>query len=147
MPSQRCRVFCFNCHNRGHFGKMCKTRKYNVHEVQGGQYNQGEHGSEDPVNFPRDDSAHSLFSVSLSTKHPKGKTAREQPGRSKVMTKIQLTADPFHKHGTTIVCKVDIGAEINVISIRSRLQGNLPQPNSPTPWPSTTSYSLQGPPD
>ena len=32
------------------------------------------------------------------------------------MTKIQLTADTFQKHATTIVCKVDTGAEVNVIS-------------------------------
>ena len=109
-------VECFNSHNRGHFGKMCKTKKTNVHEVQGGQRNQGAQGSEDAVSFPSDNSAHSLFLGTLSTEHPKGKTTAEQPGRSKVMTKIQLTADPFHKHITTIVCKVDTGAEVNVIS-------------------------------
>ena len=61
---QRCPasgVECFNCHNRGHFRKMCKTKKANVHEVQGGQHNQGAQGSEDAVNFPSDDTAHSLF--------------------------------------------------------------------------------------
>ena len=67
---------------------MCKTRKANVHEVQGGQNNQGEKGSEDAVNFPRDESAHSLFLGTLSAEQPKGKTTVEQPGRSKVMKKI-----------------------------------------------------------
>ena len=32
------------------------------------------------------------------------------------MTKIQLKAEPFHKHATAIVCKVDTGAEVDVIS-------------------------------
>ena len=116
---QRCPasgVECFNCHKRGHFGKMCKTKNANVHEVQGGQYNQGAQDSEHAVSLPSDDSSHSLFLGTLSAEHPKGKTTVEQPGRSKVMTKIQLTADPFHKHVTTIVCKVDTGAEVNVIS-------------------------------
>ena len=35
--------------------------KSNVHEVQGGQYNQGEQGSKDPVNIPLDDSATGFF--------------------------------------------------------------------------------------
>ena len=67
-------VECFNSHNWGHFGKMCKTKKANVHEVQGDQHNQGAQGSEDAVNFPSDDSAHSLFLGTLGTEHPKGKT-------------------------------------------------------------------------
>ena len=44
---QRCQasgVECFNCHNGGPFSKVCKTRKANVHEAQGGQNNQGEQG-------------------------------------------------------------------------------------------------------
>ena len=94
---------------------MCKTKKVNVHEVQGGQHNQGAQGSEDAVNFPSADSAHSLFLGTLCVEHPKGKTTAEQPGRSKVMTKIQLTSDPIYKHVTTIVYKVDTGAEVNVI--------------------------------
>ena len=116
---QRCPasgVECFNCHNRGHFGKMCKTRKANVHEVQGGHHNQGEQGSEDPVNFPIDDATHGFFLGALSAEQPKSTPTAEQIGRSKVMTKIQLTAEPFHKPTTTIVCKVDTGAEVNVIS-------------------------------
>ena len=95
---------------------MCKTKKVNVHEVQGGQHNQGAQGRKDTVNFPSDDSAHSLFLGTLSTDHPKHKITVEQPGRSKVMTKNQLTTDPFHKHITTIVCKVDTGTELNAIS-------------------------------
>lgn len=106
----------FNCHNRGHFGKMCKTRKANVHEVQGGQHNQGEQGSVDLINLPSDDSAHSFFLGTLSAERRKSKITAEQIGRSKVMTKIQLTAEPFHRRATTIVCKVDTGAEVNVIS-------------------------------
>lgn len=116
---QRCPasgVGCFNCHNRGHFGKMCKIRKANVHEVQGGHHNQGEQGSEDPVNFPIDDATHGFFLGALSAEQPKNTPTAEQIGRSKVMTKIQLTAEPFHKPTTTIVCKVDTGAEVNVIS-------------------------------
>ena len=116
---QRCPasgVECFNCHNRGHFGKMCKIRKANVHEVQGGHHNQGEQGSEDPVNFPIDDATHGFFLGALSAEQPKSTPTAEQIGRSKVMTKIQLTAEPFHKPTITIVCKVDTGAEVNVIS-------------------------------
>jgi len=95
---------------------MCKTKKANVHEVRGSQYNPSAQDSEDTVNIPSDDRAHSLFLRTLSAKHPKGKTTVELPSRSKDMTKIQLTADPLHKHVTTIVCTVDTGAEVNVIS-------------------------------
>ena len=136
-------VECFNCHKRGHFGKMCKTRKANVHEVQGGQHNKSEQGSEDAVNFPRDDSTQSLFLGTLSAEHPKGKTTAEQHDRSKVMKNIQLTAYPFHKHATIIVFK-GRHRRRGQCHIRSGKQSNIPQPNISTPWPSTTSYSLWG---
>ena len=86
MPSQRCRVF--NCHNGGPFRKVCKTRKANVHEVRVGRTTKVEQRSEEAVNFPGDDSAHSLFLGTFSAEHPKGKTTVEQLGRSKVMTRF-----------------------------------------------------------
>ena len=119
QPGQPCpasRVECFNCHNQGHFSKMCKTKKANVHEVQGGQHNQSAQGSKDAVNFPSYDSAHNLFLGTLTAEHPKGKTIAELPSQSKVMTKIQFTADPLHRHVSIMVCRVDTGAEVNAIS-------------------------------
>ena len=86
MPSQRCKVF--NCHNGGPFSKVRNTRKANVHEVRGSRTTKVEQGSKDAVNFPRDDSAHSLFLGKFSAEQPKGKTTVEQPGRSKVITRF-----------------------------------------------------------
>ena len=47
------------------------------------------------------------------------------------MTKIQLKAEPFHKHATAIVCKVDTGPEVDVIS-----EANYKQ-SCPTKQPAT----------
>ena len=35
--------------------------------------------------------------------------------RNKVFTTVEITAKPYHKKTTSIVCKIDIGAETNVI--------------------------------
>ena len=37
---------------------------------------------------------------------------------TKVLTEMQLTASPHHRDTTPIVCKIDTGAEMNVISKR-----------------------------
>jgi len=70
---------------------------------QESQQNLGEQGREDPINLPFDDSGHSFLLGALSTEHPKSKITMEQISRSKVMTKIQLTAKPFHRCDMTIV--------------------------------------------
>lgn len=60
-------------------GKMCKTKKAKVHEVQVGQQ-----GSEDQRNLrPSDESAHSFFLGALSAENPKSTNTAEQIGRSK----------------------------------------------------------------
>ena len=84
-------------------------------KYEGGRTTKVEQGSEDAVNFPRDDSTHSLLLGTFSAEHPKGKTAVEQPGRSKVMTRFSFQQIHF-TNATTTVCNVDTGAEVNVIS-------------------------------
>ena len=61
----------------------------------GGRHNQGEQGSEGAVYIPHVDSADSLFLGALSAEHPKSKTTAKQPGRAKVVTELQLTAEPL----------------------------------------------------
>ena len=36
--------------------------------------------------------------------------------KNKVLTKIHISIKPFHKRTTSITCKIDTGAEVNVIS-------------------------------
>lgn len=55
-----------------------------------------------------------LLHPSLSTPMIAG--IEQEKNRTKVMTKIQVTANPSHTHTIPLTCKVDTGAEVNVIS-------------------------------
>ena len=60
MLSQRCRVRVLAVKTDATLAKCAKPGKQMCMKYKG-QNNQGERGSERAINFPRDDSAHSLF--------------------------------------------------------------------------------------
>ena len=89
-------VECHYCHKRGHFSKMCRKRQQ-VNEI---------HDETDTD----DDECNELFLGTLQV------DSVHSSNRNKVYTDIDVTIKPHHKKTTTIRCKVDTGAETNVIS-------------------------------
>ena len=94
-------VECHYCHKRGHFSKVCRKRNQ-VHEVQNHTAGKQENNSD----LSDDD----MFLESLEV------DSINNNNRSKVITTVEVTAKPYHKKTTPIVCKIDTGAETNVIS-------------------------------
>lgn len=92
---------CHYCHKRGHFSKVCQKRKQ-VHEIQDQSTSEQEQDSD----YDYDD----MFLGSLEV------DSIDKRNRNKVLTTIEVTAKSHHKKTTPIVCKIDTGAETNVIS-------------------------------
>ena len=93
-------VECHYCYRRGHFSKVCQKRNP-VHEVQNHTASKQENNSD----LTYDD----MFLGSLEV------DSVNNTNRNKVFTTVEITAKPYHKKTTSIVCKVDTGAETNVI--------------------------------
>lgn len=91
---------CHYCHKCGHFSKVCRKRKQ-IHEVQDHSKDKQEHDSDYDDMF--------LGSLEVDSISNNG-------NRNKVFATIKITAKPYHKKTTPIVCKKDTGAETNVIS-------------------------------
>ena len=93
-------VECHYCHKRGHFSKVCLKRKQ-VHKVQNHTACKQENNSD----LSDDD----MFLGSLEV------DSINNSNRKKVFTTVEVTVKPYHKRTTPIVCKLDTGAETNVI--------------------------------
>lgn len=91
--------FCY-CHKRSHFSKVCRKRNQ-VHEVQNYTASKQENNSD----LTYDD----MFLGSLEV------DSINNNNRNKVFTTVEITVKPYHKKTTSIVCKIDTGAETNVI--------------------------------
>ena len=94
-------VECHYRHKCGHFSKVCRKRNQ-VHEVQNHTAGKQENNSD----LNDDD----MFLGSLEV------DSINNNNRNKVFTTVEVTAKPYHKKTTPIVCKIDTGAETNVIS-------------------------------
>ena len=106
---------CFHCHKIGHFSKMCRSNT-NLNEVRGRENN-----------TPRSatlDNTGNIFLGTLEIENnlnSQGSTSKvnsvnQKQRCTKVLTSIQVTTKSYHKCTTELICKVDTGAEINVIS-------------------------------
>ena len=105
---------CYNCHKVGHYQHMCfKTKPSGVNTLHGESSNPAESDLDDRV-----------FLGTLTAEHCSDTNdctgeidnIQSHQDHTKALIEMQLTAKPTHRHTTPIVCKLDTGAEMNVIS-------------------------------
>ena len=106
---------CYNCNKRGHFSKVCTSKTKN--DVMKDQPNgaTSECPSYDRV-FLGTLEAEQNASLNSSPSTPTTAGIEQRKNRTKVMTEIQVTVNFSETHTVPINCKVDTGAEVNVIS-------------------------------
>ena len=116
-------VECHYCHKRGHFSKVCQKRN----QVQNHTASEQENNSD----LDYDD----MFLGSLEV---------DNINNSDRFTTVKITAKLYHKKTTSIVCKIDTGAETNVIS-KTEFDKIIPSPSDKTLGPSQilTAYGGQ----
>ena len=109
---------CYNCNKRGHFSKVCKSKtKKDVMTLQKDRPDgaTSECPSYDRV-FLGTLEAEQSAPLNYSPRTPTTASIEQRKNRTKVMTEIQVTVNPSETHTVPINCKVDTGAEVNVIS-------------------------------
>ena len=131
MPSQRCRVFYLS--HRRPLQQSVQNQESKCPWSTRGQNkaDQGEQGSEDAVNFPREDSANSLFLGTLSAEHPKGKTTVGQSGWSKVMTRF--SSQQIHFTNTPQPQSATSTAALTSVQYQNQTRSKS-SPANPTAW-------------
>ena len=97
---------CYGCHNIGHFQHMCySTKKKSVRTL------------DDNDNYDE-----RVFLGTLVTENYENENSKRESifqlseNRDRVMTELQFTTNPYHKRTTPVVCRIDTGVELNVIS-------------------------------
>ena len=106
-------VECFNCNKRGHFSKVCKSKTRS--DVMTLQKEQPDGVTSECTSYDK------VFLGTLEARDSPSTSMiasieQKEKQRTKVMTEIQVTVDPHDTHLIPIICKVDTGAEVNVIS-------------------------------
>lgn len=103
---------CFGCKKIGHYQKVCfKTTKTNCNSLE------HESGNSNKVDIDDKIFLGTLVAeqcLKIGAKPNLNSLSTEQ--RKKVLIETHLTAEPYHKYTTPVVCKIDTGAELNVLS-------------------------------
>ncbi len=130
---------CFGCKRTGHYQHMCfRTKKASCNSLQCESSDSEEPDIDDKIflgtliaeQYP--DTCVDLNQVdALSTQQS-----------NKVLIEAHLTAKPYHKNTIPVVCKIDTGAEVNVISKYDyeRIVPNLKQRKLDSPKAKITAY-------
>ena len=107
---------CYNCHKGGHYQRMCfKTKPSGVNTLQGESSDPGESDLDERV-FLGTLTAERCSDTNDCTGEIDNIQSHQD--RTKALIEMQLTAKPTHRHTTPIVCKLDTGTEMNVISMQ-----------------------------
>ena len=116
---QKCKAInskCPNSHEVGPYQCMCfKMKPSGVNRLHGERSNPGE---SDPYG--------NILLGTLTAEHcsqsnnwtGKIDNIQSHQDRTKALIEMQLTAKPCHRHTTSIICKIDTGAEMNLISMQ-----------------------------
>ena len=118
IKGQQCpavKAQCFGCKKTGHYQHMCfSTNKANCDTLQckDSDFQSHESGFDENI----------FLGTLIAEQHHD--TCDDQikidnlnvQQSNKVLIEAHLTAKPYHKNTTSVVCKIDTGAEVNVIS-------------------------------
>ncbi|CAB4039010.1 Hypothetical predicted protein, partial [Paramuricea clavata] len=104
---------CFGCKKTGHYQNMCfKAIKTNCNSLERDDSNSNEPDIDEKI-FLGTLLAEQCPNIGAN---PNQINSLSTEQRKKVLIETHLTAEPYHKYTTPVVCKIDTGAELNVLS-------------------------------
>lgn len=105
---------CYNCGKQNHFSTVCRAKNANVNA--GVNALQGDQSSDTSSEYSDLSDKFYLGTIEVEHNDTVDNQVNSMEKKEKILVNMKVTAKPHHKRTTPVVCKVDTGAEVNVIS-------------------------------